>query len=176
MKKAIRIRGCAKVTPLFNPCHTFETASPFAHGERREQGFDKVERLGKERGGFGRGKGTFLQKGSLPHPSPSQDFYNRPQARRRTAGGAGWGLAQTSVGLCGERAERWIEEGRKGFRGRAAASVPSLFMRLPRRAIPLPFHVHDKEKPRVVICQSGKHVLLGRDAVDAVYPLFREFS
>ena len=32
------------------------------------EGFDKAESLGKGWGGFGRGRGTFLQKGSPPPP------------------------------------------------------------------------------------------------------------
>ena len=36
----------------------------------REQGFDKVESLGRERGGRS-GEGTFLQKGPLPHTPSS---------------------------------------------------------------------------------------------------------
>ena len=49
-----------------------------------------VESLWRERGGFGRGEGTFLQKGSLPPPnlpSPSQDFR---KGRCRDGKQGGW--------------------------------------------------------------------------------------
>ncbi|WP_302457226.1 hypothetical protein, partial [Bilophila wadsworthia] len=45
----------------------------FYHDEQqnRKEGFDKAKSLGRGRGGFGGGEGTFLRKGSLPPPKPS---------------------------------------------------------------------------------------------------------
>ena len=70
------------VAPLFP--YIRRIAPPFATGEGRKRGFDKRESLGRERGRFGGGEGTFLQKGSL---SPSKSSYPSSFIRLDDTGG-----------------------------------------------------------------------------------------
>lgn len=71
----MRERGPVPPLPFMGICLFPRRASPFAAGEGRKRGFDKRESLGRERGRFGGGEGTLLQKGSLSPPQSSSPYF-----------------------------------------------------------------------------------------------------
>ena len=74
-KKSPRDNAFQHRLPAFNAFLRTPRAFPLpclslTNRENREQGFYKVKNLGRGRGRFGGGRGTFLKKGS-PSPSPN---------------------------------------------------------------------------------------------------------
>ena len=87
-------------------------------GKGRKRGFDKRESLGRERGRFGGGEGTFLKKGSL---SPSKPSHPSPFIRLDDTGGKKETSSFTTIeGTCHvSHPHAFIGPGLQALHGRA---------------------------------------------------------